>query len=128
LKNGKKIYQPVYDFKTHCRLNKKIIIKPKKLIIVEGLFPYLNYNFLSLYNLKIYLDIPLDICLLRRIRRDIKERRRNINSIYNQYINSVRPMFFKFVIIQKKFADLIINEKNLLNFFELMDQKLNLKL
>jgi len=102
------IEMPIYDFKIHERLKKRVKVKAKKIIIIEGILLYVNKELNNLIDFKIFLDIPLDICLLRRIKRDVNERNRTFESVYTQYLDTVRPMYFKFVEKTKKISNLVL--------------------
>ena len=108
LKATGEISIPIYDFKTHERMKHSEKIKAKEIIIIEGILLFAKETLNKIIELKIYLDTPIDICLIRRVKRDLNERNRTIESVYNQYVESVRPMYFKFVKKSKKNADLIL--------------------
>lgn len=108
LLSGKNIQQPQYDYITHCRTNKTSLVKSSRIIILEGLLILNHSKFRNLMTMKVFIDTKIDICLIRRIQRDINERGRELTSIINQYIRTVRPMYFKFVKPSKEFADIII--------------------
>lgn len=108
LKNGKKISIPKYDYKTHTRQKETHIIYPKKVIILEGILILNDERIRKLLDIRAYVDAMPDICFIRRLQRDIEERGRTIDSIINQYLQTVRPMFFKYVEPTKKYADIII--------------------
>ena len=108
LKRGKSIQIPVYDYTTHTRTAKSNTISPKKVILVEGILILNDSDIRQLLDIKVYVDAMPDICFIRRLQRDIAERGRTIDSIINQYLQTVRPMFFKFVEPSKKYADIII--------------------
>ena len=99
---------PVYDFSTHKRVNYKTLEYKGKCIIIEGLF-VLNNNILrEKINLKIFIETDLDICLLRRIKRDINERSRTLESILYQYENHVKPSYIKYIFPYKNLCDIVI--------------------
>lgn len=112
LKDGKSVSQPIYDFKTHSRTNKQVILQSRKILIVEGCLLLAIPEIRNLFDIKLFVDTDLDICLVRRIERDQKERGRSFNDIRAQYFNTVRPMFFKFIAPSKSFADMIIPAHN----------------
>lgn len=108
IKNNKYFYVPIYDFKTHTRKgNKKIM--PSKITIIEGILLFNEQKVRKYFDLKIFLDVEDDIRLIRRIKRDIEERDRSIWDVLNQYLSTVRDMHTKYVLPQKQYADLIIN-------------------
>ncbi|MFC2084270.1 uridine kinase [Bacteroidota bacterium] len=114
LKNHKKIKMPIYDYVNHTRKHEFILLQPKPIIILEGILIFHPKEILNLIDLKIFIDTPDDIRIIRRIRRDIKERERSIDSVLNQYLITVRPMYIKYIEPVKKLADLIIkgDDKN----------------
>jgi uridine kinase len=97
LKKNIPIQKPIYDFKTHSRINKTTLIKPSRIIIVEGILIFENKQLRKLMDIKIFVDTDADIRILRRIDRDIKERGRSLESIVLQYRNTVQPMHIEFV-------------------------------
>ena len=110
LKYGKIVYSPTYDYITHTRTHKTVKKAPNKIIIVEGILLFENAALRNLLDIKIYVDTDADLRILRRIKRDIKERARSLDSVIEQYYNTVRPMHIKFVEPSKRFADVIIPE------------------
>ena len=119
LKSGKSINKPDYDFSKHIRTPKKINYSPKKIIIVEGILALFFSSLRKLYTFDVFLDIPSDIRIIRRINRDMNNRDRSINSITKQYLDTVRPMHEQFVEPSKNYADIIIdNEKSIESIIE----------
>lgn len=110
LKNGQSINCPTYDFVIHNRSNVTKQINPANVIIVEGIMTFAIPELLKMFDIKIFVDTPDDIRLLRRLTRDIKERGRTIDSVVNQYLTTVRPMHLSFVEPSKRYADIIIPE------------------
>lgn len=108
LKNGNTIHQPQYDFSVHKRLTKTITIKPKRIIILEGILILSDKSLRSLMDIKIFVDTDADERLIRRIKRDMSERGRTLDSVIDQYNKTVKPMHVEFVEPSKIFADLII--------------------
>lgn len=109
LKNNLTIYSPVYDYKTHTRNeNETKKIENAKVIIMEGIFALHNQKIRDLLSIKIYVDTPSDIRLLRRIKRDMNDRGRTIEGIIEQYNKTVKPMFTKYVKPSRDYADLIV--------------------
>jgi len=107
--NNKKIKTPVYNYKEHIReKNKSNIIENPQIILLEGIFALYNQNIRDLMEVKIFVDTPSDIRILRRIKRDVNKRKRTIESVMEQYNKTVRPMFIKYVKPTKEYADLII--------------------
>lgn len=110
LKLGNPIEMPVYDFKTHTRLPKTVHVEPGEVIILEGILVLYDQRVRELLDIKIFVDTPDDIRFIRRLVRDVKERGRTVDSVINQYLETVRPMHLEFVEPTKSFADIIIPE------------------
>ncbi|MCH3916891.1 MAG: uridine kinase [Spirochaetia bacterium] len=110
LKEGKPIDMPLYDFVHHRRRDEKVHIEPQPLVIVEGLMVLYDKKIRDLLNLKIFVDTPADIRFIRRLRRDIAERGRTLESVITQYEEVVRPGHFNFIEPTKEYADIIIPE------------------
>ena len=109
IKCSKKINIPQYNFVEHKREKNTIEFIPKSITIVEGIFALCFPELNQLFNLKIFIDIPLDICIVRRMSRDITERGRTPDSVVKQYLCTVRPMAIKFIYPSKKNANLIVD-------------------
>ena len=125
LKNKKNISAPDYDFTKHIRRQKKISCKPKKIILVEGIFAIFFSSLRKLYTFNVFLDIPPDIRLIRRINRDMNNRDRSIKSVTKQYLDTVRPMHNQFVEPSKNYADIIIdNDKSIESIIEALMLKI----
>ena len=110
LKAGEAVELPLYDFKTHTRLNDTQHVEPKPIVIVEGILIYADPRLLEQMDIKVFVDTPDDIRFIRRLRRDLAERGRTIESVIEQYIATVRPMHMQFVEPSKRHADVIIPE------------------
>ncbi len=110
LLQGKSIQQPIYDFVTHTRKKETKTIGPHTIIVLEGILILDNPDLRDLMDIKIYVDTDPDIRFIRRLRRDILERGRSLESVIQQYEESVRPMHLQFVEPSKRFADIIIPE------------------
>ena len=110
LKDGHAVEQPVYDFTSHARTDRTIRVDPRDVILAEGILLFHFPEVRELLDVKIYVDTPADIRLLRRFRRDIRERGRTFESVGEQYVRTVRPMHEEFVEPSKRFADVIIPE------------------
>jgi uridine kinase len=110
LKQGLSAEMPLYDFKTHTRSDKIEIIEPKPVVIVEGILIFAEPRVLDLLDVRIYVDTPDDIRLMRRLKRDFTERGRSFERTLEQYGRTIRPMHFEFVEPSKRHADIIIPE------------------
>ena len=108
LMNGKAITRKGYDYANHRRADTEEIITPPDVLILEGIHSFHDERLLSLMYLKLYMNVDADICLLRRIERDIIERGRSIDSISDQYRSTVRPMFEKYIRNYINLADVIV--------------------
>ena len=108
LSNGEEADIPVYDFSIHNRTDSTTHVFPKNVIIVEGILILANKELRDLMDIKVFVDTDADERLLRRIKRDVTERARTIDSIINQYQQTVKPMHEQFVEPSKKYADIII--------------------
>jgi len=108
LKNGKCINQPLYNFATHRRLRETITVEPQKIIIVEGILIFTDKALRNLFDIKIFIDADADERIIRRIKRDIVERGRSLDSVLEQYVFTVKPMHLEFVEPSKQWADVII--------------------
>lgn len=113
LKNNQSIKMPVYDFKIHLRKKETVLVPPHKVIILEGILLFEDKYLRQLLDIKIFVDTDSDIRILRRIKRDINERGRTLDSVYEQYVGTVRPMHLEFVEPSKKYADIIVPEGGL---------------
>jgi uridine kinase len=108
LKNGNPADQPLYNFATHRRMHETKRLEPKDIIIVEGILIFVEKELRDLMDIKIYIDTDADERLIRRIRRDIIERGRSVDSIMQQYTSTVKPMHLEFVEPSKHWADIIV--------------------
>jgi uridine kinase len=104
------IHRPVYDFTSHTRTSETVEVKPLPVIIVEGILVLVEPELRELMDLRIYVDTDADLRLLRRLERDIVERGRSLESVLQQYLESVRPMHLQFVEVSKRYADIIVPE------------------
>lgn len=110
LKQKLSVEMPLYDFVTHTRSDKIDIIKPKPVVIVEGILIFAEPRVLDLIDIRIFVDTPDDVRLMRRLRRDINERGRTFERTLDQYERTIRPMHFEFVEPSKRHAHIIIPE------------------
>ena len=110
LKAGEAVELPLYDFKTSTRLNDTRHVEPKPIVIVEGILIFVDPRLLEQMDIKVFVDTPDDIRFIRRLRRDLAERGRTVESVIEQYIATVRPMHMQLVEPSKRHADVIIPE------------------
>ena len=107
--NNREISVPIYDYKTHTReKNTSRKINNINVIILEGIFALYTKKIRDLMTIKLFVDTPSDIRVLRRIKRDVNKRERSIDSVMTQYEETVRPMFIEFVRPTQRYADIII--------------------
>ena len=109
--SGQSILQPLYDFSNHTRKQKYLTITPKPIIIVEGVLIFHFKELINLFSLKIFLDIEPDIRFIRRLKRDVKERKRQVKDICKQYLNFVKPMHELFVEKTKYNSDIVLKNQ-----------------
>ncbi len=108
LKRGETIKGPRYIFSTHKRAPESITLQPAPIIIVEGLFLFLPESLRKVFDLKIFINIPLEVCLERRVTRDVVERGRTAETIRQRWIEQVEPMYRKYVEPTRACADLLL--------------------
>jgi uridine kinase len=108
LLDGKSYEEPMYNFATNRRMPETKLIEPRDIVIVDGILIFVNKKLRELMDIKIFVDADADERLLRRMRRDILERGRSIESVMHQYLASVKPMHLEFVEPSKRWADIII--------------------
>jgi len=108
LKKGNTIAQPVYSFVTHNRTKDTVLTHPRKVVIVEGILIFNSEELRSLFDIKIFVHADTDERLIRRVRRDISERGRDIDEVLNRYQDTLKPMHQQFIEPTKNYADLII--------------------
>ena len=108
LKNGEGVEVPMYDYTEHNRKTETRKIEPARVVIIEGILLFTNPKIRETFDLRFFMDTPLDICLIRRMKRDILSRGRDVDSVIKQYLETVRPMFLQFIEPSRQHADLII--------------------
>ncbi|WP_434629974.1 uridine kinase [Chromobacterium sp. CV08] len=108
MRNGRAIEMPVYDFANHTRSDKTVTVQPAPVIVIEGLFPLYDAALREMMSLKIFVDTDSDVRFIRRLKRDIAERGRTMESVIEQYLSTVRPMHNQFIEPTKRFADVIL--------------------
>lgn len=108
LKEGKEIDKPIYDFTVHNRSKEVEHAIPGNVVIVEGIMTFAIPELRKMLDIKIFVDTPDDIRFIRRLERDINDRARTVDSVIQQYLQTVRPMHHTFVEPSKKYADIII--------------------
>ncbi len=109
LQKGDSIEKPQYCYKTHLRLPQTEIKKPAKWLILEGMHLFHRQKIADMFDYKIYVETPIEVCLKRRIARDQKQRKRTLESILNQFETTVKPMYVKYIKPTKKMANIVVN-------------------
>jgi len=110
LRSHQPVQQPSYDFSAHVRRSETKRVEPRAVVIVEGILIFQNSRLRSLFDLKIFVDTDADIRFIRRLRRDISERGRSLDSVVQQYLETVRPMHQEFVEPSRRHANIVIPE------------------
>ncbi|MDN6279418.1 MAG: uridine kinase [Psychroflexus sp.] len=108
LKSGESIEQPVYSFTEHNRTTETITTKPRKVMIVEGILIFTHPEIRKMFDIKIFVHADSDERLMRRLKRDISERGRDLNEVVNRYKSTLKPMHQQFIEPTKEYADIII--------------------
>lgn len=108
LQQGRTIEVPQYDFTQHQRKKETRRIGNHRIIVLEGILLFVEEPLRKLMDIRIFMDTSLDICLIRRLKRDICERNRSLDSVLDQYQSTVRPMYMQFIEPSKRYADIIV--------------------
>ncbi len=108
LQQGQTIEVPIYNHSQHIREKETRTIGRHAIIVLEGILLFVEQPLRELMDIRIYMETSLDICLIRRLKRDIKERGRSLDSVLKQYEDTVRPMYLQFIDPSKRYADLIV--------------------
>jgi len=109
-REGHSVEVPVYDFRTHRRTEQTIRVEPQRVALIEGILVFAEPKLREMFDVKLYVDADADIRFIRRLQRDLTERGRTMESVVEQYLNTVRPMHLEFVEPSKRYADVIIPE------------------
>ncbi|WP_026505610.1 uridine kinase [Butyrivibrio sp. NC3005] len=109
LRNGEEIECPVYDYANHNRSGEVTVVKPSRIILLEGILVLADKRLRDMMDVKIYVEADADERILRRVMRDVKERGRDIENIADQYLTTVKPMHYLYVEPTRTYADLVIN-------------------
>ncbi len=110
LRTGRSVEVPVYDFTHHTRTERTRHVEAAPVVIVEGILVFVEPALRELFDVKIYIDTDADVRFIRRLRRDLEDRGRSVESVCEQYLSTVRPMHLEFVEPSKRYADVIIPE------------------
>ena len=110
LARGHAVQKPTYDYALHTRAQTRMHVEPREVILVDGILLFADARLRSLFDIKVFVDVAEDIRFIRRLRRDIQERGRSLDSVIEQYLSTVRPMHLEFVEPSKRYADVILPE------------------
>lgn len=108
LQDGQSVDIPIYSHSQHIRLPSTRHIGHYTIIVLEGILLFSDQELRDLMDIRIFMSTPLDICLMRRLKRDVVERHRSFESVMDQYENTVRPMYLQFIEPSSRYADLIV--------------------
>lgn len=108
LREGRSITAKDYDYTEHRRCDSGIEIQPADVVLIEGIHVFYDEAVRDLLDFKIYIQVDPDVCLLRRVKRDLRDRGRNIEGVYRQYLETVKPMYEKYIRNYVEYADLIV--------------------
>lgn len=111
LKENQAIECPQYNFITNSRKDETLIIEPKPVVLLEGIFTLFDREIRDLLDIKCFLHVDSDIRFTRRLHRDVNERGRSLESVISQYYDTVRPMYQKYLDPQRQYADFIVGEE-----------------
>ena len=124
LKEGRTIESPTYDYTIHTRAKETVTVKPRKVLLIEGILALENVELRNLMDIKVFVEADADERILRRVVRDVKERGRDVEDFARQYLETVKPMHYIYVEPTKYLADLVINSGMNDVAFELMKTKI----
>ncbi|MEW6278675.1 MAG: uridine kinase [Candidatus Eremiobacterota bacterium] len=110
LSHGRPVEQPVYSFITHTRMSETLTVRPSEILVVEGILALEDPRLRERMHIRVFVDTDADVRFIRRLRRDIVERARSVDSVIEQYLGQVRPMHLQFVEPTKRYADVILPE------------------
>ncbi len=132
LKKGMHVESPIYDFKTHAQTGKTLSLQPKQVILFDGIMSLHFSGVKDLFDLTVFVDVPDDVRILRRLQRDTVERGRTISGIIKQYLTTVRDMHSEFVLPTKWEADLIVgwqsfNNRSIQKLVALIHSEMNIR-
>ena len=108
LQQGKSVEVPIYNHSLHVREKETRRIGQHAIVVLEGILLFVEPELRELMDIRIFMETALDICLIRRLKRDIKDRGRSLDSVLKQYDETVRPMYLQFIDPSKRYADLIV--------------------
>ncbi|MDP6968913.1 MAG: uridine kinase [Gammaproteobacteria bacterium] len=107
---GRSVERPVYSFHEHCRALETVILQPPRVLVLEGILLFCEERLRNLIDLRVFMEVPLDICLIRRLERDVHDRGRNMDSVLSQYQSTVRAGYLEHILPSRQYADLLVPE------------------
>ena len=110
LRHNQAIEMPVYDYEQYTRSSETVHVEPQDVIILEGILILDDERLRDLMDIKVFVDTDSDLRIIRRIKRDMQERGRSLDSVINQYLATVKPMYHQFIEPTKRYADIIVPE------------------
>lgn len=108
LQEGKSVEIPIYSHSKHIRLPETRFIRQHAIIVLEGILLFTDSALRNIMDIRLFMAAPLDVCLIRRLKRDVVERHRSFESVLEQYEKTVRPMYLQFIEPSSRYADLIV--------------------
>jgi uridine kinase len=108
LSQGESIEKPVYDFVSHMRSDRRVVVPPAQVVVIDGILLFSDSRVRDLCDVKVFVDADADVRLIRRIKRDISKRGRPLDEVLDQYLTTVQPMHLQFVEPSKRYADVIV--------------------
>ena len=112
LKEGRPIHRPVYDFETHRRQVNRVVVEPHAVVVIEGILLLHDPEIRSQFDFRVFIDADGDVRLIRRLVRDCEERGRTVGSVLEQYTDTVRPSYLRFIEPTRRYADIIVNNSD----------------
>lgn len=108
LREGNSVHIPIYSYSKHLRLSETRTVGKHAIIVLEGILLFSDKALREIMDIRIFMSTPLDVCLLRRLKRDVVERHRSFESVVHQYETTVRPMYLQFIEPSSRYADIIV--------------------
>ena len=124
LLEGRPVEMPQYDFEIHNRKDERVTVEPTDVIVMEGILAFHDEELNAMMDLRLYVETDADVRILRRIRRDVLDRGRDLEGVIDQYLSTVKPMHERFIEPTKRHADLILPEGANSVAVDLIEEKL----
>lgn len=109
LATGAAIERPTYDFATHTRSSEFVKVSPGQVVLFDGILALFDPAMRKLFDVTVFVDVPDDVRFIRRLKRDVRERGRNVEGVIEQYLGSVKPMHDEFVAPTRRMADIVLS-------------------